>query len=52
MCQSIRGQSGHLGFRIDIKVTTLGRDTIRNICTKFGVDPASVVEKKSFKGKS
>jgi len=41
MRQPIRGQDGHIGFWIDIKVTTLGRDPIRNICAKFGIDPCS-----------
>jgi len=30
MCQPIRGQGCHIGFRIYIKVTTLARDPIRN----------------------
>jgi len=36
MCQSIRGQGGHIGFPIDFKITTLGRGPTRNICAKFG----------------
>jgi len=39
--QPIRGQGGHLGFQMNIKVTTLGWYPIRNICAKFEVDPYS-----------
>jgi len=38
MCQPIRDQCGHIGFRIDINVTTLGQGPTRNIYAKFGVD--------------
>jgi len=32
-----RGKGGHIGFWIDLKVTTLGCDLERNMCGKFGV---------------
>jgi len=42
MCQPIRGQGGHIGIRIDFKITTIGQVHTRNICAKFGEDPCGV----------
>jgi len=41
MCQQIREKGGHIAFRIDLKVTTLGQNFISNSCGKFGVDSFS-----------
>jgi len=47
MCQVIIGLGGHIGFWIRLKGKILSRYHIKNICAKFGVDPAAFVEKKS-----